>query len=289
MQTRPELPSLFLSHGSPMLAIEDSPAARFLDRLGPVLEATFGRPEAIVMVSPHTATRVPMVSSAVRYGAIHDFGGFPAELYRQRYDAPGSPVRSAEVLALLQAAGIPATLEAAEGVDHGIWTPLKRLWPGAEVPLVPLSLVPFASPAQQWAIGEALAPLRARGVLVIGSGSFTHNLQRYFTTVRAAGRVTDHGADVLPDVSAFQQWVADRVAARDWPALWDYRRQAPGAVAHHPTDEHWLPFYVAAGAGGHEVAGRRLHDSVDGGVLAMDAYAFGATAADLARALQSPS
>lgn len=273
------LPPLYLSHGSPMIAIEDSPAARFLDRLGPVIERTFGRPRAALVVSPHSSTRQPMVLAGARHPAIHDFGGFPAELYAQRYDATGAPALALQASRLLARAGIEAPAVEAEGLDHGIWTVMKRAWPGAEVPVVPLTLVPGASPQQQWAIGAALAPLADEGVLVIGSGAMTHNLRRFFGL---RGAVDPAAADVV----AFQDWVRDRAAARDWPALFDYRRQAPEAAQQHPTDEHWLPFYVAAGAGG-DTAGVRIHDSVDAGVLAMDGYAFGPQAERLRQALQA--
>ncbi len=276
------LPPLFLSHGSPMIAIEDSPAARFLDRLGGAIERTFGRPKAIAIVSPHTATRRPVVSTAVRYQAVHDFGGFPAELYAQRYDVPGHPELSRQVAEALNAHGLGATLQPAEGVDHGIWTLLTRVWPLAQVPVVPVSLVPTATPEALWHLGEALAAVGEPDLLVIGSGAFTHHLGRFFSQ---RGRMGGSAGSVAPDVAEFQSWIADRVQACDWPALFDYRRQAPHAALQHPTDEHWLPFYIAAGAGGATSPGVRLHDSVDGGVLAMDGYAFGPHAPRLAQAL----
>lgn len=278
MSKRP-LPPLYLSHGSPMIALEDSPAARFLDRLGQVIETTFERPRAVVIVSPHSSTREPMVLAGARHEAIHDFGGFPAELYEQRYDAQGDPVLGQDVARRLNAAGISTQAVDAGGLDHGIWTVMKRAWPGAEVPIVPLTLVPRWTPARQWAVGAALAPLAEDGVLIIGSGAMTHNLGRFF------GSRGDQADGVAPDVAAFQSWVRERCLQRDWPALLDYRRQAPGAALQHPTDEHWLPFYVAAGAGGEWDAGLCVHDSVDAGVLAMDAYAFGPQAAALQEAL----
>ncbi|WP_309625005.1 class III extradiol ring-cleavage dioxygenase [Methylibium sp.] len=276
------LPSLFVSHGSPMIAIEPSPTLDFLRRLGPAIDATFGRPRAVLVVSPHTATREPVLLAAKRHAAVHDFGGFPSALYELRYDAPGDPALAERALALLQAAGIAAHTSTDGGLDHGIWTVLRHLWPDADVPVLPLSLVPSASPAVQWALGEALAPLAAQGVLMLGSGSLTHDLRRFFGGVRAA-----LDAPVAPDVVAFADWVAARVAAGDRQALLDYRRQAPHAVAQHPTDEHWLPFYVAAGAGGLAAPAVRLHDAVQHGALAMDAYAFGAGAERLAQALGS--
>jgi 4,5-DOPA dioxygenase extradiol len=270
------LPALYLSHGSPMIAIERSPASDFLDGLGARIERGFGRPRAALVVSPHTATRRPVVLAERKHEAIHDFGGFPPALYEQQYDAQGDPQLAVDVARRLGEAGIPTEAVAAGGLDHGIWTLLKRMWPAAEVPVVPLSLVPNWTPRQQWAIGEALAPLAAEGVLIIGSGAMTHNLRRFFGHRGAVERAVE------PDVAAFRDWVVERGAARDWEALWDYRRQAPHAADQHPTDEHWLPFYVAAGAGGAEHAALRIHASVDAGLLAMDGFAFGPSAAQLA-------
>ena len=266
-----------------MIALQPSPAADFLDRAGPAIDAAFGRPRAVIVVSPHTATREPVVFAAARHEAVHDFGGFPQALYELRYDVPGEPALAADVARRLGAAGLPVHLSDESGIDHGIWTVLRRMWPQAEVPVVPLSLVPFWSPRQQWAVGQALAPLRDEGVLIIGSGSLTHNLRRFFGL-----RGREPGTVVEPDVQAFREWVLERSAAQDWDALFDYRRQAPHAEAQHPTDEHWLPFYVAAGAGAGQGAsspGVRVHASVDAGILAMDGYAFGEGADELARQL----
>lgn len=271
----PVLPTLYLSHGSPMIAIERSPASDFLDTLGERIERAFGRPRAVLVVSPHSSTRAPMVLAAARHEAIHDFGGFPPALYEQRYDAAGEPALAQDVARRLSQAGIDTRAVEAGGMDHGIWTLLKRMWPGAELPVVPLTLVPNWAPRQQWAVGQALAPLASQGVLIIGSGALTHNLQRFFGLRGALGRAVD------PDTAAFQAWVHERGAARDWQPLLDYRSQAPHAAQAHPTDEHWLPYYVAAGAGGAEHPALRLHDSVDAGLLAMDSYAFGPSAPQL--------
>lgn len=273
----PPLPSLYLSHGSPMIAITRSAASDFLDRLGPLVESRFGRPRAALVVSPHSSTREPMALAGRKHGAIHDFGGFPPQLYEQRYDSDGDPALAARAVHLLRDAGVNAHLADAAGLDHGIWTLLQRMWPQAQVPIVPLTLVPNWSPKRQWAIGQALAPLSAEGVLVIGSGAMTHNLQRFFG-------LRGQSLEVEPDVAAFQNWVQERGAACDWEALFDYRRQAPSAALQHPTDEHWLPFYLAAGAGGAQHPAVRIHHSVDAGVLAMDGYAFGPGAAELATA-----
>jgi 4,5-DOPA dioxygenase extradiol len=225
------LPSLYLSHGSPMIAITRSEASDFLDRLGPLIEARFGRPKAALVVSPHSATREPMALAGPMHDAIHDFGGFPRELYEQRYDAEGNPALAARAVRLLREAGVTAHLADASGLDHGIWTLLQRMWPKAEVPVMPLTLVPNWSPQRQWAVGQALAPLAAEGVLVIGSGAMTHNLQRFFGL---RGQVKG----VEPDVAAFQDWVhgARRRHATGKPCSTTAGRPPPPRCSTPPTN-----------------------------------------------------
>lgn len=271
------LPALFVSHGSPMIALEPGPAGAFLSRLGPAVDATFGRPEAIVVVSAHTAAREPVLLAGARHEAVYDFGNFDPRLNALRYDAPGAPSLAPRVSALLQSAGWPVHLIDEGGLDHGIWTALRYAWPAADVPVLPLAFVPTQSPARQFALGEALAPLRAEGVLVLGTGSITHNLRRIF----AGGLRAEAAKAEIPESAAFRGWMHERAAARDWDALFDYRRQAPHAADMHPTDEHLLPWYVAAGAGGREASPVRLHDGVTFGALGMDVYAFGAEAGGL--------
>jgi 4,5-DOPA dioxygenase extradiol len=185
---------------------------------------------------------------------------------------------------LLQAAGIAARSVPEGGLDHGAWTALRYIYPQADIPIVPRAFVPSDAPAQQFALGAALAPLARDGVLVLGSGSITHNLRRVF---RGGGLHPERSQPEIPESAAFRQWIADRSAARDWDALFAYRGQAPFAVDMHPTDEHLLPWYVAAGAGGRSDAPIRLHDSATMGSLGMDAYAFGPSAEALAEALGS--
>jgi len=277
-----DLPSLFVSHGSPMIALEPGAAGAFMQRLGPQIDATFGRPKAIVSVSAHTAARVPVLLAAPRHAAIYDFGGFDPKLRTLRYDAPGAPQLAPRVAALLEAAGIGVQSVAEGGLDHGAWTALRYIYPAADIPVLPLAFVPDQSPAEQFKLGQALAPLAAEGVLVLGSGSITHNLRRVF--VNGLRAPTDQPE--IPESAAFRRWIHERSGARDWDALFAYRSRAPHAVDMHPTDEHLLPWYVAAGAGGRDAAPIRLHDSVTLGSLGMDAYAFGPEAGRLAAALQ---
>ena len=197
------LPSIFVSHGSPMIALEPGSAGAFLQRLGPCIESTVGRPRAIVSVSAHTAARVPVLLAAPRHEAIYDFGGFDPKLRTLRYDAPGAPALAERMEDLLRAAGIAVQRVDEGGLDHGAWTALRYLYPAADIPIVPLAFVPDQPPAQQFALGEALAPLCAEGVLVLGSGSITHNLRRIFSNgLRAPSNQPE-----IPESAAFRAWL----------------------------------------------------------------------------------
>lgn len=267
---RKTLPPIFISHGSPMIALEPGAAGAFMQRLGPAIDAAFGRPRAVLAISAHTSARSPVLLGAARHGTIHDFGGFPDALFDLRYDAPGAPELALRVEQLLTHAGIAVQRTPSGGLDHGIWTALRYMYPKADVPVLPLAWVPNLAPAQQFAVGEALAPLAEEGVLVMGTGSITHNLHLVF-----GARRPEANAPEVAESSAFRGWMAERSAKRDWDALFDYRRQAPHAAYMHPTDEHLLPWYVAAGAGGREATPLRIHESVSYGSIGMDAYAFG--------------
>ena len=257
------LPTIFVSHGSPMLALQDSPARRFLRGLG----ARLPRPTAIAMVSAHWETRGdPAVSLAARPATLHDFGGFPQALSALRYPAPGAPELAGRAAALFEAAGIPVGRDAQRGLDHGAWVPLSLMYPEADVPVMQISLVRGAGPAQHAQLGQALAQLRHEGVLVIGSGSLTHNLYEFH------GQPVDAPAPHW--VGEFEVWMRERLEANDRAALLDYRQRAPSAVQNHPSEEHLLPLFVAMGAAGTEAHAQLLHTSIEHGILAMDAYAF---------------
>ena len=285
MDTR-TLPSLFVSHGSPMLALEPGSAGAFMQALGPAIDTAFGRPRAVVVASAHSLTREPVLLAAPRHETVHDFGGFPDALYQLRYDAPGGDALAPRVAQLLRDAGLPVHVVPDGGLDHGIWVPLRYIYPGVDVPVLPLAFPPDWSPQQLFELGRALAPLRDDGVLVIGSGSITHNLRLVFSR-RAHDRTAADDEPEMAESAAFRRWFVERSAAQDRDALFDYRRQAPHAALMHPTDEHLLPWYVAAGAG-HEGPMLRVHDSVTAGCLGMDAYAFGAGASQLAQRLAQP-
>lgn len=250
-------PALFLSHGAPTMVIEDTPVSRFIKGLG----ATLDRPKAIVVASPHWATRGIGVGIAERPGTIHDFFGFDPALYKINYPAPGAPAIADRVAGLLEKAGF-AVGRVPQGMDHGMWAPLSLIYPDADIPVVPLSIDPQQSPAWFARVGAALAPLRDE-VLIVGSGNLTHNLRAF----RMGGQGTPAW------VSEFAEWMARALEAGDVAAVLDYDRQAPHARENHPTNEHLLPLFLAMGAGG--APAKRIHASVAHGALAMDAYRFG--------------
>ncbi len=252
------MPTVFVSHGAPTLILQESPARAFLASLGGLLP----RPSAIVAVSAHWDTDVPAVSLARKPDTIHDFYGFPDALYRLRYAAPGAPDLADRVARLTGAAHDPH-----RGLDHGAWVPAMLGWPEADIPIFQLSIQPALGPAHHIALGRKLSPLREEGVLVLGSGSGTHNLRALVRGV----------ADAEPEPWAreFDDWLAGAVERGDEAALADYRAQAPNARDAHPTDEHLLPLHVAYGAAGDGARGRVLHRSYTLGNLSMASYAFG--------------
>lgn len=256
------LPSVFISHGSPLHALDRGAAGSSWSRLGRELP----RPDAILIASAHWETPEPALTGSASPPTIHDFHGFPAPLYELRYPAPGAPALAARARELLSAAGLQATIDPQRGLDHGAWSPLLHMYPEADVPVVELSVQPARSPAHHLAVGRALSDLADEAVLVIGSGHMTHNLRDFFTN--GATR-TDASY-----VQQFRSWVRERIDAHETEALADYRAKAPGASRAHPTPEHFLPLFVALGAADDYVRAERVLDLIDGGVLAMDSYVF---------------
>lgn len=253
------LPSLFISHGSPMLALEPGASGPALAKLA----AELPRPKAILVVSAHWESNQLLVNSNPQPDTWHDFGGFPPELYAVQYPAPGAPQWAREARDLLVAAGLPAELDAKRVFDHGVWVPLMLMYPDADIPIAQVSIPTRLGPAFQTRVGKALASLREQGVLLIGSGSITHNLGEL--NWRAGPEV------ITPWAEEFRDWMVERLAANDDEALHDYRRQAPSAVRNHPSDEHLLPLYFARGAGGKFAI---AHQGFTLGALGMDIYRF---------------
>jgi 4,5-DOPA dioxygenase extradiol len=224
------------------------------------------RPRAILMVSAHWETSLPMLTGGEQLKTIHDFGGFPEALYKLRYDAPGSPALAEEAAALLHDAGIASSTNGCRGIDHGAWVPLRWMYPAIDVPVVQLSVQPGLGTPHHLQMGRALQALAEREVLVIGSGHVTHNLRDWMTSQGAL--------QPLSYVTAFSSWLEGNLARDDEEALLHYREQAPEATRAHPTEEHFLPLYVALGAAGTNVSSQRIYAGMEGAALSMDAYRF---------------
>ncbi len=239
---------------------------------GPALrqwaQSLAAKPRAVLVMSPHWISRNPAVMTNPRPSTWHDFGGFPAPLYRLQYPAPGEPALAERVLGLLQAAGVAAQADAERPFDHGTWVPLMHLWPDASIPVVQVALPLGAGPAQVFAMGRAVRGLRAEGVLVMGSGSLTHNLGEFFSSRPPID------APVQPYVEAFARWVEQALTSHDHAALLDYAAQAPQALRAHPSDDHFLPLFFALGAASEQHSTQYLSREVMYGVLAMDAFAL---------------
>jgi 4,5-DOPA dioxygenase extradiol len=256
------MPVVFVSHGSPMMAIEPGAAGAAWTALARALP----KPRAVLIASAHWETELPMLTGHQKPETIHDFGGFPDALYAIRYPAPGAPDVAAEAAGALKAAGITAGVDGCRGLDHGAWVPLMHMFPDADVPVVELSVQPARGAAHHIALGRALAPLAQRGVLIVGSGHATHNLRDWMTHLRRPGP--------LAYVAEFADWLAKRLEASDDAALIAWKDQGPEARRAHPTDEHFLPLLVAYGAAGEHPRVQRVHRSIADGALAMDAYRF---------------
>ena len=260
-----EMPSLFVAHGSPMVAIEDSTYGRYLDQLSHDLPA----PRAIVVFSAHWTEGVQTIGAAPSPDTIYDFYGFPEALYQVRYPAPGDPALAKNIRDLLKLCGIEARLEPSRGFDHGVWTILSRMFPDASIPVIAMSVDPALRPERQFQIGRALAPLRQEGVLIIGSGATVHNLRM----------LQWNREDDQPETwaEAFESWLESRISEGDVDALFAYREQAPYADWAAPAwgVEHLVPLFYAMGAGPDEPRGRLWHRDWQFGSLANSVYAFG--------------
>lgn len=256
------LPSLFVSHGAPTFALSPGAVGAKLTALGRALP----RPRAVLVVSPHWTTPTPRVGTTTQPETLHDFGGFDAALYRINYPAPGHPALAQRALEQLTQAGWPALADAHRGLDHGAWVPLLHLFPETDVSVFQVSLPSRLDAEDAWAFGEALAPLADEGVLIVGSGSLTHNLGDF--------RCQEDGA-AATYVATFAAWVHDAVARRDSARLLCTLDDAPEARRAHPTPEHFWPLLVAAGAAGKGAPGQVIDGGIAHGALAMDACVFG--------------
>jgi 4,5-DOPA dioxygenase extradiol len=251
-----------------MLPLEPGTAAPMLQALG----AELARPQAILAFSPHWMARSPTLGASPRPETLHDFSGFDAALNTLRYPALGNPGLAQRAAELLQAAGWPAKLDADRGLDHGVWVPLRLMFPNADIPVVPLAMPWPLDASAAFRLGQGLHALADEGVLMLGSGSLTHNLHEF-----RPGASTD--APPEPYVLEFVDWMRETIAGGDTEALLRYRTLAPHAARAHPTDEHLLPLFWALGAAGEASTPRHWVGGVHYGNLSMDAWAWGAQVA----------
>ncbi len=254
-------PVFFVSHGAPTFALEAGELGPRLGALGRQLSDA----AALLVVSPHWQTRNVSVMTTNKPATVHDFGGFDPALYQLHYPAAGQSQLAAEAMQLLAAAGFSVTPDSGRGLDHGAWVPLRHLRPAADLPVFQVSL-PFAlDTAGAARLGQALAPLRERGVVIVGSGSMTHNLYEFRQS--ASGEAAY--------AREFANWTREVIEAGQLDRLVAYRRLAPHAERAHPTEEHFLPLLVAMGAHDPTEAALLVEGGITHGVLAMDSYAWG--------------
>ncbi|MDF2921968.1 MAG: dioxygenase [Paenibacillaceae bacterium] len=246
---------VFIAHGSPMMALEDTAASRFLEELGGKL-----RPKAVVVFTAHWEDRELKLSSPDGpFETIYDFGGFSPELYAKKYPAPGWPELRSQLAQRFREAGI-AVKETDRGLDHGSWVPLSRMYPEAHIPVVQISVNPNLSPEEHFRIGSVLRGLPEEDILVMGSGVTVHNLRRI-----EWGKPRDRAVE--PWAAAFDDWLIEKLERHDLNALFSYEQQAPHAREAVPTPEHFVPLFIAAGSASPGSKPAVIHRSYEFGVL----------------------
>jgi 4,5-DOPA dioxygenase extradiol len=255
-------PAVFVSHGSPMVALDSDDYPKALKAFGDGVAAA----RALVVVSAHWETEGEVrVTTSATPPLIYDFYGFPEPLYRLKYAAPGAPELAGDVVARLKEAGLPAVADAERGLDHGAWVPLLHAFPAAKLPVVQVSMPLGASPADVARMGEVLRPLRAQGVVLMGSGGIVHNLRRL--------NFHEKNASVEPWAQAFDGWVAQKLSARDFSGLQQWL-DAPNARLAHPRAEHLMPLYFALGAALPEDRLTPVFEGFHHGTLSMRSFAL---------------
>jgi 4,5-DOPA dioxygenase extradiol len=259
-------PVLFISHGAPTFALEPGLLGPALNTLGQQLSDA-KKIKAVLVVSPHWQTRDVKVMTSPEPETVHDFGGFPAALYDLQYPVAGHPQLAIEVSRLLTQAGWTVGVDARRGLDHGAWVPLRHLLPRADIPVFQVAMPVGLDTVSAYKLGKALAPIRNSGVMIVASGSMTHNLYEF----------RHSGASVQDYAIEFTRWIRQNIISQDIAALLDYRQRAPHAQRAHPTEEHFLPLLVALGALSDSEAVLVIDAGVANGVLSMESYAWGMT------------
>lgn len=256
-----KLPSLFVSHGAPSLVLENDDSTRFFQTLG----QQYPNPAGIVCISAHWETPQLLLTGNPQRTTIYDFASFPEPLYRVTYPATGSPALLNKVSKALHTENLSVKINGQRGFDHGVWVPLKLMYPNADIPVVQLSVLPRESPEYHYQLGQALRSLREENILILASGSATHNLLEF--------RVREKDADPLDYAVAFEHWLIKAVETGDRQTLLNYEKVAPEAKRNHPTPEHFLPLFVALGAST-EPQGKHIHQGFTYGALSMSAFSW---------------
>lgn len=255
------LPSFFVAHGSPTLALEDNEYTRFLQKLTQALPA----PKAVVVFSAHFDSPDQLLTGDEALDTIHDFYGFPEEMYDIRYPAPGSPELSQEIASLLRASNLPYKIVTGRGLDHGAWVILRIMYPDAKLPIVSLSVDSKRSPKEQYEIGRMLQSLREQDVLIIGSGGTVHNL-----------RLLGQGSPA-PWAAEFDEWIGTNLKSWNLQALFDYEKKAPHAREAVPEygREHFIPLFYAMGVADNDRHAKRLFQDYQYSTLSLNCWQFG--------------
>ncbi|REG81601.1 DODA-type extradiol aromatic ring-opening family dioxygenase [Marinomonas pollencensis] len=255
-------PTLFISHGSPMMAAEISSTSIFLSQLGKELS----RPKAIIVFSAHFDMAADIViTSGEQPETIHDFYGFPKSFYEIQYNAPGDPALAKKIAQLFENSGLHPVLDENQGWDHGVWIPLRLMYPNADVPIVQISINSGLGASRNHLYGKLISSLKDDNILIIGSGGISHNLKELFSRTPTKNRVEM--------VSSFTDWVHDKLIHKDLDALLNYQQEAPYASFNHPSQEHFLPLISALGSSD-LLTVERLHKDVERDILSLDSYLF---------------
>ncbi|NEW08946.1 dioxygenase [Paenibacillus sp. SYP-B3998] len=251
---------IFVGHGSPMMAIQDTACTAFLLTYGKKLA-----PSAIVIFTAHWETEVLTISSTNDvYETIYDFGGFPKELYQINYPAKGSTKLAQTLADRFQAKGIAVNMDTTRGLDHGSWVPLSRMFPTPPCPVIQVSVNPYLPPSEQYRIGEALRGLDQEDILIIGSGATVHNLRA----------INWNATEPEAWAVGFDDWLVDHIQKQELDALFHYETQAPNARMAVPRAEHFIPLYIAMGSGNPERQAQVIHRSYEVGSLSYLSIAF---------------
>ncbi|GIM46678.1 dioxygenase [Collibacillus ludicampi] len=255
------LPSFFLAHGAPTLVLENNEYTKFLRDLANELQ----RPKGIVLFSAHWEEPIQSISGVETYDMIYDFYGFPDEMYQITYPATGNKQMTKEIQALLTAQGIPSRIDEKRGLDHGAWVILRLMYPDADIPVTTLSVNPALPPQEQYQIGRALASLRDKDILIIGSGGTVHNLRR----------LEWNGTHPNEWAVAFDRWLANQLEEWDLESLFQYENRAPYAKDAVPRNEHFIPLLIAMGAANDQRKANLLYQNYQYGTLSLSCWQFG--------------